>query len=200
MKKETKQKIALDVGDQITFSFRIPKGFQGGNVSLQIPLGIEGDGLNVAVPNTFSSEGDNKHSSGISISGRPIHGTGELIETISIIPEIKSEKEVFWTNELVCRLPDFSNKKFHIYSNPDDSSGNHDVIIDIQGEEKIGVQVTEFTNELQKARSNQREHYLEKIIIALKNHNVSAQERVAVKIFFSRIDFMKKLNFPHLMI
>lgn len=124
-----------------------------------------------------------------SIPGTLISGTGMPVNIPSIIPNDKREKEVFWVKELICRLPTFSNSKFQINSNLDDSLGNHDVLIEIEKEENIGVQVTELTSELQKKRSNLSTHHLNKIIDELRQANISAQEKIAIGIIFSRIDF-----------
>ena len=120
-----------------------------------------------------------------SISGRPIHGTATQISFPSVIPSAKSDKEVFWVQELVQRLPEFDHEKTIVKTNVDDSNGNHDVIVETDTPFEIGVQVTELTYELWRRRSSQRDRYLQKIISELQIINASSPMRVVAKLFFS---------------
>jgi hypothetical protein len=120
-----------------------------------------------------------------SISANFIHGTAERVSFESVVPADKSEKEVFWTTILVNNITSrFEYKK--IESNPDDSCGNHDVIITMNHGSIIGVQVTELTYEFERARKHIKSDYINKIIQEIKHTDLESIEKVV----FS-------FNFPH---
>lgn len=128
-----------------------------------------------------------------SIPGRFTHGTATPVAFTAVVPSDKSAKEVFWVQEVVRRLPDFSKADVQVIPNVDDSSGNHDVLIRSTGQSEIGVQVTELTYELARARSAKRNEYLEKVITELQRNNVSCSTRIVVTLFFASTD-PKKLD------
>ena len=92
----------------------------------------------------------------VSISLRPTHGTARKISRPSVIPPDKADKEVFWVKILVDCLPEFSSGVEGVVSNPDDSHGQHDVLINLREGKDIGVQVTELTSELRRRREAMR--------------------------------------------
>ena len=126
-----------------------------------------------------------------SIPGRFIHGTATPAPGANVVPNDKSAKEVFWVQELVRRLPEFSLSEVQVIPNKDDSFGNHDVLIRATGQSVVGVQVTELTYELSRARSAKRNQYLGRVITELQRHNVFSPTRVVVSLFFASIDPQK---------
>lgn len=115
------------------------------------------------------------------ISIRPTHGTARVVNIQSVVPEKKSEKEVFWVNALKSKLPDLSD--FEIQANEDDSHGNHDVIAKSDNLE-IGIQVTELTSELRKKHENIRTHYLNRIVRSIGQRNIQKDGRILVNLLF----------------
>ena len=123
-----------------------------------------------------------------SVSMRPTHGTARLIRISSVLPKDKREKEVFWVQALMVKLPALSSVPPTIQPNEDDSHGNHDVIIEMQDHCTIGVQVTELTSELRRKREAIRASYLEKVIGLLEKNNVTSEEKALVKLFCNSPD------------
>lgn len=125
------------------------------------------------------------------VPGKLISTTATPVYFPSVIPAEKTESEVFWVKQLLYRLAYFADKKYNVYSNDDDSNGNHDVIIEIHENQKVeqaGVQVTELTRELQRNLTPKRDNYLEKIITELKKNNTSSPEKIVIGILFSQLD------------
>jgi hypothetical protein len=120
-----------------------------------------------------------------SIAIRPTYGTARLIRTPVVLPQDKGVKEVFWVEALTTKLPTLSALPLEIRLNDDDSHGNHDVLIKIQGDCTIGVQVTELTSELRRKREAIRASYLQKFIDLLKKNNVKSEEKILVKLLFT---------------
>ena len=123
-----------------------------------------------------------KENPWVSVSVRPTHGTAPLINIPSTVPQEKQEKEVFWVRELVGRLPQFKEQQVTVHTNEDDADGNHDVVVEAQGQPSIGVQVTELTYELWRARTNQRERYVKKVLAELDRISVTISQRISAKI------------------
>jgi len=119
-----------------------------------------------------------------SVSLRPTHGTARMISMPSVIPPGKADKEVFWVNTLVNSLPEMSAKVTGVVSNTDDSHGQHDVLINLQEANHIGVQVTELTSELRRKREAMRKAYLPKILALIEEEAVHHEQRVLAKLFF----------------
>ena len=129
----------------------------------------------------------NKKDNIQSISLTPTHGTARQVTISSIIPKIKEDKEVFWVEKLLNKI----QKKYkEAYSNPDDSDGNHDVIIDFD-KNILGVQVTELTYELERARMDIKRKYIEKIKKEVLANKIVSKNKILVNIFFSAIDIKK---------
>lgn len=125
-----------------------------------------------------------------SISGRFTHGTASKIIINSVIPSNRAEKEVFWTKML---LEGFSDRYPYsvIKSNIDDSNGNHDVIINLRDNSSIGVQVTEFTYELERTRKHIRDTYLKSIIKEIQKKNLNTTKKTLFSITFPYSDSKK---------
>lgn len=130
-----------------------------------------------------------------SIGGTFIGGTAKAVSFASVIPERKSEKEVFWVDQLFHRLPEYRKKNIQVYSNEDDSEGNHDVIVYEPTEDNLGIQVTELTSELQKSRSALSKYHARNIVSALRDENIESETKIAVVISVSGIE-RKKPKFP----
>lgn len=122
-----------------------------------------------------------------SISTRPTHGTAPLINIPSILPQTKRQQEVFWVNSLVTQLSEYKGYSYQVFTNKNDSSGNHDVILEVDGN-KIGIQVTELTYELMRRRVAIRKRYIEKLINELEKRQIIFPIRVVVNILFCIID------------
>ncbi len=125
------------------------------------------------------------------IPGKMISTTATHVYFPSVIPKEKDKLEVFWVEQLLCKLPCFSEKKYSVLSNEDDSEGNHDVIINFY-EDKVkkqeGVQVTELTRELKRSLTPRRDNYLKKIIEELYKKNISSAKKVIVGINFPKLE------------
>jgi len=130
-----------------------------------------------------------------SIGGTLIGGTAKTVHFASVIPEGKSEKEVFWVDQLFKQLPEYQKINVQIYANEDDSEGNHDVIACKQSDDNMGIQVTELTSELQKSRSALSKYHVRHIINALSDNNVKSELKVAIEIVVQGIE-KKKPKFP----
>jgi len=125
-----------------------------------------------------------------SISGRITHGTARQVTFNSLIPLEKSEKELFWTKIL---LQNLINKLdlLEIIANTDDSNGNHDVILSLINKTIIGVQVTEFTYELERSRKYIQDTYLKRIIQEISNRGCKATKKTLFCITFPYVDSRK---------
>ena len=113
-----------------------------------------------------------------SISSRPTHGTATLTQVPSVIPLHKTDKEVFWVQQLVSQLPEFKATPPTLRPNFDDANGGDDVIIDVNTSTAIGVQVTELTYELWRRRSAQRERFVRQVLDELQRMNATSPEPV----------------------
>lgn len=122
-----------------------------------------------------------------SISGFS-HGTADIAIIPSVIPKNSKKREVFWVNNLLAHLDECKDKSVNVYSNPDDSEGNHDVIIDIAGEQTIGVQVTELTYKSIRYLSSQRQRLIEIILKSLQEQQITCQIKVLIKFYISLSD------------
>jgi len=118
-----------------------------------------------------------------SISARSTHGTAAQVAIPSVVPEGKQEKEVFWASALISRLPDLQTFNPSVASCPDDSHGKHDVIVNLDNGESIGIQVTELTYELARARQKQTEKFVTEALAYLTKCGLSSARRLLVSCF-----------------
>jgi hypothetical protein len=123
-----------------------------------------------------------------SISSRPTHGTARRAPRPSILPVHKGDKEVFWVEKLVNLLPKMSSTVREVVLNPDDSHGQHDVLMIMHDGDSLGVQVTELTSELRRKREATRRSYLTKILDVIQKENLNLGRRVVAKLFFTASD------------
>jgi len=130
-----------------------------------------------------------------SIGGKIIGGTAKPVHFPSVIPEEKTEKEVFWVSQLFNLIPEYSDQNIEIKSNKDDFEGNHDVLANIKSADTIGIQVTELTSELQKSRAALSKYYTRNIIEALQRVYANSSMDIAVSISIKGIE-RKKPKFP----
>jgi hypothetical protein len=130
-----------------------------------------------------------------SLGGKVIGGTAKPVLFPSVVPEEKSEKEVFWVSQLFSLLPEFADHIIDIESNEDDSKGNHDVVTHLSNNETIGIQVTELTSELQKSRTALSKYHTKNIVKALQRIDARATTKIAVSISIKEIE-RKKPIFP----
>jgi hypothetical protein len=114
------------------------------------------------------------------------HGTAELVSIHSVVPADSRGAEKFWALKLVENLEEFKHKTVKVLSNPDDSHGKHDIILEIPGVASIGVQVTELTYELVRNLANQRTELLGRIQRQFRDAQVTSDTRVLIKYFVSR--------------
>jgi len=130
-----------------------------------------------------------------SIGATFIGGTAKAVHFASVIPKGKSEKEVFWVEQLFKELPEYQKTNIQISANEDDSEGNHDVIAYKTSDDNIGIQVTELTYELQKSRSALSKYHVRNIVNALNDNNAESEQRIAIEIAIKGIE-KKKPKFP----
>lgn len=121
----------------------------------------------------------------VRIALRPTHGTASQVAFPSALPANRREQEVFWAKTLLSKVDDVNADACEIQTNPDDSDGNHDVIIKLVDGKQIGVQVTELTYELQRNRAHMRERYIERLLDALREQNVMAPAKTLIQLFFT---------------
>ena len=118
-----------------------------------------------------------------SVSARITHGTAAQVATPPVIPEAKQDKEVFWASALVSHLPELQAFNPSVTSCLDDSHGNHDVIVNLDNGESIGIQVTELTYELARARKAQTEKFVTDVLACLTKNGLSSERRLLVNCF-----------------
>jgi hypothetical protein len=118
-----------------------------------------------------------------SVSARITHGTATQVEIPSVIPEAKQAKEVFWASALVSRLPELQASSPSVVTCLDDSHGNHDVIVNLDSGELIGIQVTELTYELARARQAQTEKFVAEALAYFTKRGLSSARRLLVNCF-----------------
>jgi hypothetical protein len=118
-----------------------------------------------------------------SVSARFTHGTATQVEIPSVIPDTKQDKEVFWTNTLVARLPELNGYSPCVAPCGDDSHGNHDVIVSLNCGDTIGIQVTELTYELERARKAQAEKFIAEVIACFRQRGLSSARKMLVHCF-----------------
>ncbi len=131
----------------------------------------------------------------VSIGRKMIGGTAKPVHFPSVIPEAKSEKEVFWVSQLFKLIPEFENKNVTIKSNEDDSEGNHDVLACLENADSIGIQVTELTSELRKNREPLSRYYTRNIINSLHKVNANSNTDIAASVIIKGVE-RKKPKFP----
>lgn len=118
-----------------------------------------------------------------SISVFPTHGTATLVQQPSVIPADKRDCEVFWVSNLLPSLKEMQPLKPNVESCPDDSHGNHDVIISLNDGNEIGIQVTELTYELERARKSQRDRFLADVSECYRIRKLSPNRKLLVNCF-----------------
>ena len=117
---------------------------------------------------------------GASIAGRITHGTATPASFPSVIPGDKRAKEVFWASALVERLPELQSLNPTTVSCQDDSNGNHDVIVILDNGKSIGIQVTELTYELERARRAQNEKFVSDVLVCFRKRSLSSERSLLV--------------------
>lgn len=115
-----------------------------------------------------------------SISGHITHGTATAMVLPSVIPDDRREKEVFWVSTLVACLPELQSLNPSVVSCQDDSNGNHDVIVNPADGKAIGIQVTELTYELERARRAQNERFVSEVLACFRKRGISSERRLLV--------------------
>jgi hypothetical protein len=118
-----------------------------------------------------------------SVSGCIAHGTATPVAIPCVIPEKKQDKEVFWATALVSRLPELRVFNPSVAPCADDSNGNHDVIVSLNNGNAIGIQVTELTYELERARQAQAERFAAEAIACFTKRGLSSARRLLVHCF-----------------
>ena len=118
-----------------------------------------------------------------SISGHITHGTATPVAIPSVIPEKKQDKEVFWATTLASRLPEMKAFNPSVAPCVDDSNGNHDVIVSLNNGDAIGIQVTELTYELERARQAQAGKFAAEVIECFAKRGLSSARRLLVHCF-----------------
>lgn len=118
-----------------------------------------------------------------SVSARITHGTAAQVALPSVIPDAKQDKEVFWAAALVSRLHELQAFNPFVVPCPDDSHGNHDVIVSLENGEPIGIQVTELTYELARARQAHCEKFLADALACFTKRGLSSARRLLVNCF-----------------
>jgi hypothetical protein len=118
-----------------------------------------------------------------SVSAHITHGTAAQVAIPSVIPEAKQDKEVFWASALVSHLPELQAFNPSVTSCLDDSHGNHDVIVNLDNGESIGIQVTELTYELARARQAQTEKFVTDALACFTKRGLSSKRRLLVNCF-----------------
>lgn len=126
------------------------------------------------------------------LTARPISGTARPVKIKKILPSGKVERECFLTQKICEKLDEFNTKEYSVYTNKDDSHGNHDTIIRLSNPDGIiGVQLTELTFEIERARQAVRKKYLEKILIELNHNKTFSKKNKFVKIQLPHSDSIK---------
>ena len=90
---------------------------------------------------------------------------------------------MFWTTTLVSRLPEFQALNPSVAPCADDSNGNHDVIVSLNNGDAIGIQVTELTYELERARHAQAERFAAEAIACFAKRGLSSTRQLLVHCF-----------------
>jgi len=138
----------------------------------------------------------NKDSRGwASISARPTHGTATPVRIPSVVPSDKRDCEVFWVSALLQTFSEAQALTPAVESCADDSHGNHDVIVRLSDEETIGVQVTELTYELERARKAQAGKFLSDVRECFHEKKLSSDKNLLVNCFLPFIP-RKKFKVP----
>lgn len=118
-----------------------------------------------------------------SISARPTHGTAQLVEFPSVIPANKQDCEVFWVSTLLPAIADIQSLGATVESRADDSHGNDDVVVKPNNGDSIGVQVTELTYELERARRSQSDRFRTDVLQCFRARKLTAPRTLLVKCF-----------------
>jgi len=129
-------------------------------------------------------------SNSANISFRFSHGTAKPLVKKPIVPEAKAEKELFWVKAALKKSQILAEVKDYL-SNPDDSHGNHDVIVVLADNQKIGVQVTELTFEMERYRQELRRSYLRKIFEEISERKLTSDTKVVFQLTFPYTDTKK---------
>ena len=120
-----------------------------------------------------------------SISVRPTHGTARPVKHPSVVPTDKRDCEVFWVSVLLQTIAELKSFGPTVEPCPDDSHGNHNVIVKLNNGDSIGVQVTELTYELARARKSQRDRFLSDVRECFRARKMSPPRKLLVKCFLA---------------
>lgn len=118
------------------------------------------------------------------ISARPMFGTATPVQVLSVLPADKRERERFWVDVLIQRMDELRARTPRVLLAVDDSDGQHDVLIMLDGTDAIGAQVTELTSEIQRRLSAQQQGYVKDVLNAIESRGLRADRGLAVKCFF----------------
>lgn len=116
------------------------------------------------------------------IGGTMTHGTAKQVLIPSVIPQKKDEKEKFWIEQLIPKLDNYYEIVKEIKSNDDDANGQDDVIITLNDKQQIGMQLTEFTFELERARKGIKNTYITNILKLIQQQGLSFAKKVIFSI------------------
>lgn len=136
---------------------------------------------NKVMPNRPSTPDIGAHW--VSVRLRPTHGTATPAICPSVLPKDKRACEVFWASALLSRLTELQPFNPKVTSCEDDSHGNHDVIAGLNDGGSIGIQVTELTYELERARSSQRDRFIGDVLRCFESRALSSTRQLLVQIF-----------------
>lgn len=131
-----------------------------------------------------------------SITARPTHGTATPVMLPSVVPTDKRNCEVFWVSVLLPTLSEVQALTPALESCADDSHGNHDVIVKLSDGESVGVQVTELTYELERARKAQTGRFLSNVRKCFHERKLSSSNKLLVKCFLP-FTSRKKFKVPN---
>lgn len=111
-----------------------------------------------------------------------VSGTGSInLGHQSVIPSVKSDREVFWANILVARS-EYGGKEYRVVENPDDSSGKPDVLLH-SDTGTIGIQVTELTHETERKYRHIATIFRKHIFTTVINKKVYPIKPIIVTLF-----------------
>jgi hypothetical protein len=120
-----------------------------------------------------------------------LFGTAKQVEIKKLLPQDKREKETFLVHSLLNYLKIFDPLDFKVISNPDDSFGDHDVLIEFKSRKQIGIQVTELTFELERARVSIRKSFLAKTLKLITESNINSETKKIFQIIVPESDSIK---------
>jgi hypothetical protein len=123
-----------------------------------------------------------------SISISPTHGTATQAGLSPVIPIDKRKCEVFWVSALLNELAELQSLHPKAASYPNDSHGNHDVIVTLDVGDPIGVQVTELTYELERNRRAVKDRFVRDARKLIKERDLSVDGQLLVSCLAPFVD------------